>query len=422
MSIEDFYNSIFYLYSTPITDRSSIGGIVRTVQLKQSNIPCYITYISGEEQVKYGKNNIVATYRLFCNPIEIDSTDVVRIIDEDGDNWYDVAYIDNCNDMDHHFELNLIGIKAPQEILESSSSSSSSSSLDSSSSSSTSSSEGYSSSSSSSSSEAYSSSSSSFVPDSSSSSSSSSLDDNLWTPDLLGSTLKLWLDADDADTITQSGGLVSQWNDKSGNNKHAVQNTGAQQPTYSLTGLNNKPAVVWPNQANPCNMVSGNLSTYGIRSAFFVIQFGTGVETHWYISYQGVFGGNNSPMSLIGSVFYTTENKWDTNAVMMFYNGRYNGGDSVNLKGYTTLPMTPTILEATADSLQTPFSGWYIGMDRTFIAQNRGWSGPISEVIFTDTVLSESDRQKIEGYLAWKWNLVGNLPVGHPYKNTPPKI
>ena len=31
-----------------------------------------------------------------------------------------------------------------------------------------------------------------------------------------------------------------------------------------------------------------------------------------------------------------------------------------------------------------------------------------------------ADRQKIEGYLAWKYNLQSNLPDGHPYKNTPP--
>jgi len=43
--------------------------------------------------------------------------------------------------------------------------------------------------------------------------------------------LQLWLDAADASTITESGGAVSQWDDKSGNGRNFTQGTGANQPT-----------------------------------------------------------------------------------------------------------------------------------------------------------------------------------------------
>jgi hypothetical protein len=43
----------------------------------------------------------------------------------------------------------------------------------------------------------------------------------------------------------------------------------------------------------------------------------------------------------------------------------------------------------------------------------------IREVVVTN-IIDTATRQKLEGYLAWKWNLVANLPVGHPYKNSPP--
>ena len=33
-----------------------------------------------------------------------------------------------------------------------------------------------------------------------------------------------------------------------------------------------------------------------------------------------------------------------------------------------------------------------------------------------------SEIEKAEGYLAWKWGLVSNLPSGHPYKNSRPTI
>lgn len=34
--------------------------------------------------------------------------------------------------------------------------------------------------------------------------------------------------------------------------------------------------------------------------------------------------------------------------------------------------------------------------------------------------LTTTDRQRLEGYLAHEWGLAGSLPVGHPYRDTPP--
>jgi hypothetical protein len=55
--------------------------------------------------------------------------------------------------------------------------------------------------------------------------------------EIFGSDLLVWYDASDAASITHVAGAVSQWNDKSGNADHLVQATGANQPTYSATGL-----------------------------------------------------------------------------------------------------------------------------------------------------------------------------------------
>ena len=44
----------------------------------------------------------------------------------------------------------------------------------------------------------------------------------------------------------------------------------------------------------------------------------------------------------------------------------------------------------------------------------------IAEVILYNSVLTTLQVQQLEGYLAWKWGLQGNLPAGHPYKNAPP--
>lgn len=58
------------------------------------------------------------------------------------------------------------------------------------------------------------------------------------TPSIPQTSLHSWYDASVSSTIIQSGGLVSQWNDKSGNGRNAVQTTGSFQPTTNSTTQN----------------------------------------------------------------------------------------------------------------------------------------------------------------------------------------
>jgi len=47
--------------------------------------------------------------------------------------------------------------------------------------------------------------------------------------------------------------------------------------------------------------------------------------------------------------------------------------------------------------------------------------GAFAEIVFLTGTTNDIDRQKMEGYLAWKWGLQGQLPAGHPYKDAAPK-
>ena len=64
-----------------------------------------------------------------------------------------------------------------------------------------------------------------------------SFDDDNFSSSVDFSNLKLWLDANDSSTIIHSSDSVSQWNDKSGNDNHALQSTTANQPTITSTGI-----------------------------------------------------------------------------------------------------------------------------------------------------------------------------------------
>lgn len=75
--------------------------------------------------------------------------------------------------------------------------------------------------------------------------------------------LAMWLDADDAGTITLDGSNnVSQWNDKSGFGRHVSQATVTLRPSYAANSQNGRPGVLFDstddrlagftNDVNPC--------------------------------------------------------------------------------------------------------------------------------------------------------------------------
>jgi len=96
-----------------------------------------------------------------------------------------------------------------------------------------------------------------------------------WTPAEIDT--ELWLDADDASTITETGGAVSQWDDKSGNARHATQATGSKQPLYTSSDsmLGGMPSV------GTGGLASKYLATPEItaKRIYAVMYFGDGTET-----------------------------------------------------------------------------------------------------------------------------------------------
>ena len=79
----------------------------------------------------------------------------------------------------------------------------------------------------------------------------------------------------------------------------------------------------------------------------------------------------------------------------------------------------------------SPVGSWNILFVRFASAQTTGigisdpfysryYNGYIGDFIFFGTSYTTLEREKAEGYLAWKWGIQGNLPAGHPYKSAAP--
>lgn len=248
-----------------------------------------------------------------------------------------------------------------------------------------------------------------------------------WTPAQL--TTALWLDAADTGTITLNGSTVSQWADKSGNSRNFSQATASNQPTYNATGLNSKPTLT----ADTTKFLVANATGFSGGPSLWVIVVATMNSATQ--SYGRLVAFSAPPLDDFNAVPTNVAILRNNiaNSVAAYRNSSQLSQAAVSLS-------TPSILESIYDSVNHTMyingtAGTPVASTGNFTATPRialftyllapntaGWSGNCSEVIIGDSAISTDNRQKLEGYLAWKWGLQADLPVGHPYKNTPPTV
>jgi hypothetical protein len=75
---------------------------------------------------------------------------------------------------------------------------------------------------------------------------------------------------------------------------------------------------------------------------------------------------------------------------------------------------------AQATNITSASHGATLGVGESKNVVDLCFDGEIAEILCYQGDVGEADRQKVEGYLAHKYNLDGNLPAAHPYKTTPP--
>jgi len=245
----------------------------------------------------------------------------------------------------------------------------------------------------------------------------------LWTPALLGASVKRWFDAGAG--VTQSGGAVSSWADQSGTggtNSSADQATAANKPAYSATGWDGtKPAITFDGvndflrfdfaavPAAPFLFIAAikNWSTGANDACLFRDSNGGGAVAFRYAAQNG--GANwaayGNPNFIADNGIYTT-----AACVAEFYFNdttgfiAETGTNSASSPGSTGNSTATTV---TTDLGASVFGGSYAGVT-------------MGECLFFVGTLDTATRQKLEGYFAWKWGVQGRLPGGHPYASAAP--
>ncbi len=221
---------------------------------------------------------------------------------------------------------------------------------------------------------------------------------------------QLWLDASDAATVVLSGTNVTNWNDKSGSSNNATTLTGTL--SYASNGI-----VFTGSQlmTTPLSSVLTSQTIFAIGSA----------STSSYMDILGVnsLSINNGIQVIVANYNQLVTTYGGTTIV----NGTGVGTNTRFLYGLTFISGGQSFVylngSQSGSNVSSPsISGTgtvAIGGYRNNASQEL-YNGPINEIIIYNTILTAVQRQQMEGYLAWKWGLQGNLPSNHPYKSTPP--
>lgn len=276
-----------------------------------------------------------------------------------------------------------------------------------------------------------------------------------WTPDdtYTNTNLIIWLDNET--DLNVSGGSVTSWTDRqnnfvftdqAGNNNTLAGNPPTSDGTkvsfdhtnheYLATDFDSKMdlsstdglcfAVVIASNADPLGDLDYNGATYYKAP---IANCGRAYQLHFLDSFSGStyineFGfDNNSSQVDIANLISPGSAQFK----IIIYNtaaiGGYSGEEGIYVDGTqeTTVNYDPTNVDM---SISPNFR---IGRDPdlSYGDQNTQYnyafgSFEIKEMLVFSIPLHDSDREKVEGYLAHKHGLTGSLPSSHPYKSSAP--
>jgi len=238
-------------------------------------------------------------------------------------------------------------------------------------------------------------------------------------------TTSVYMDASDVSptNIVQSGGLTSDWKDKSGNVNHLTQGTVSEQPITESLDLNGQNVMDFAgskDMAYDAPWVSGDVTV------FQFIKMATSDTT------ANIYAGQTTGLSYIplandGSssteVIRINNTGVNGSALTVYADGVLS--NVVDRNDIWDILVTNEYVISSVSGFSAPTDALSMGLSG---AAAFDLNGSVAEsIIMLTSDVTVAIRQKIEGLFAWKWipttSIGGSnplLPVGHPYEKAPP--
>lgn len=253
-----------------------------------------------------------------------------------------------------------------------------------------------------------------------------------------------------ASAITRNvRGTISQWNDKSSNSNHVYQSSSVRQPIYVVQGAvqgniagaqrcNNLPCIRFDGSNDQMQTLTGLGARTGV-TAFIVAKLRQSItgfrnilagewrnnqlnsgQNSWVLA-AGVTSTGTNPNVQIEIGNPSAQKQPSITSSSSVLNQYYMLGmthDGTTLTGRMNGTTFGTMLTAgTINNISgLPF----------IVADIDGYASEspvdICEIVAMLRPPATNEVERIEGYLAWKWGLVANLPAGHTFKTSPPYL
>ena len=220
----------------------------------------------------------------------------------------------------------------------------------------------------------------------------------------------VWLDAADTNTITQSGGFVSAWRDKSVWGNSASQGTAAAQPATGAAAFNGLNLVSFSTNVTADRLNNFTMKTLG-NSSRTVIFLATPFKTSnsdIIVGLGSTAGIANSAWGITDTTIYSISGTNELYGLTTF--GNVGGSnlqimevayDNTLASGQFSRRSNGTVGTSRSNSGYATTNGYVVG---SWSDNNRYFNGNVAEVMIFDRVINAAERILLYNYLAAKWN------------------